>query len=544
MRIRMLTCISNEPIDVSDDALGLPYVRELLRTLRGALEVLGHASSPAGIMATVPIPMPTPATINTNALSIPPPPLIADEFHAYEHEDFGYAQYEHPHAHTEHAHTQHVQHAQVDEGMVARLVEEVERQLGDAGSRIDGIRSGYIHSPSILHALRLASGTLSALQHEHAVYRQQLSHVRAQAHPSCVVGMYIAEQPFPKALSKGQRESVTLRVIPGACVSELLLESIHAECVNASGTASVAIEERTATLVALPSHDGYATHSAVNGSMSVQCGITFTTGTNNKAVAMRLAGMLRCSLINGAATQRPFQSDASEGLVVTTNSNQWDDAGAMLLERFSFRDAMHISVARFANDLQEFFLAGTGQQLHAPVRALSPRDLHYILTLKFGSKSVITHHDYDALWKWFGPGFSKLTHQRHLLPMWKRGLLLGYVSKEHAEQLLAHESDQTFVLRFSNNYAGKICISYRDEAQSEPIRHYLLRDTDMSGNARTLVHFLLEVQRFGIVLELTSNGEARRIAKKDAFANFLGSKKKNALDQKPGYDMNIPGLCE
>jgi len=224
------------------------------------------------------------------------------------------------------------------------------------------------------------------------------------------------------------------------------------------------------------------------------------------------------------------ESDISKPFIVTTNSNQWKDSGEILLKMLAFGDKLQIPVAQFANALQEFFICATGQELSHPVRPLSPSDLHFIMTLKFGNKVVLTSSEYDSLWSWFGPGFTLLTHKRHLLPMWKKGLLHGFISKEEAETILSIEGDKTFLLRFSNNHPGKICISYKN--QDDKIRHYLIKDSDTAGNVKTIVHFLLEVDKISTILQLTDdtdqfgNPKFRRVSKDEAFMSFFSVRRK------------------
>lgn len=67
---------------------------------------------------------------------------------------------------------------------------------------------------------------------------------------------------------------------------------------------------------------------------------------------------------------------------------------------------------------------------------------------------------YDRFWEWFGPGIEKIRHQKNLAPMWVKGFIYGFMAKNDCETLLAKHDEGTFVIRFSDRYAGRFAVAY------------------------------------------------------------------------------------
>lgn len=177
------------------------------------------------------------------------------------------------------------------------------------------------------------------------------------------------------------------------------------------------------------------------------------------------------------------RSSASKPMIITTNSNQWMGTSKILLEVYVFGTEPTVGTLRFFNLLQKFFLIATQQNPTAPARVLSRRDYNYILGFKvqggtdtqFPGMAVVDRKAFADFWSWFGESVTKLTHRRHLLPLWTQGLLLGFLSTEEADQLLRGQPDGTFLVRFSNNYSGELILSYKAEGQAS-VRHYLIQE--------------------------------------------------------------------
>ena len=73
---------------------------------------------------------------------------------------------------------------------------------------------------------------------------------------------------------------------------------------------------------------------------------------------------------------------------------------------------------------------------------------------KFG-KEVLTGHNF-TFWEWFHSMLS-LTHQ-HMEDLWKKGYVMGFVSKAKANCLLLQQPPGTFLLRYSDSKIGGVSI--------------------------------------------------------------------------------------
>lgn len=59
-----------------------------------------------------------------------------------------------------------------------------------------------------------------------------------------------------------------------------------------------------------------------------------------------------------------------------------------------------------------------------------------------------------TFWDWFF-AIMKLTKD-HLLSLWKAGLIVGFINKRNADEILRGSSAGTFLLRFSDSELGRI----------------------------------------------------------------------------------------
>jgi signal transducer and activator of transcription 5B len=72
-------------------------------------------------------------------------------------------------------------------------------------------------------------------------------------------------------------------------------------------------------------------------------------------------------------------------------------------------------------------------------------------------KEVLTGHKF-TFWEWF-QSILALT-QHHMQDLWKKGYVLGFVSKAKVESILRQQPPGTFLLRFSDSRIGGVSISY------------------------------------------------------------------------------------
>ena len=100
--------------------------------------------------------------------------------------------------------------------------------------------------------------------------------------------------------------------------------------------------------------------------------ITFSKGTQMKPVCVQFVlnvdyafvdsrGTTHTATVEGSVPAVQVISGLSKQMIVTTNSNQWMSAGKVLLEMYTFSDESEISLPRFINSLQRFFLTATQQ---------------------------------------------------------------------------------------------------------------------------------------------------------------------------------------
>ena len=122
--------------------------------------------------------------------------------------------------------------------------------------------------------------------------------------------------------------------------------------------------------------------------------------------------------------------------------------------------------------IQTHFLRSTRQDVTKPERPLSLSDLNFLAKWRFGDKTTITKAAYDDFWSWFGLACRRIRHQLPFHSLWMKGLILGLISREDAEQLLRPERVGTFVIRFSETNPGKIVLSYVKEEGR--VSHFLL----------------------------------------------------------------------
>lgn len=142
----------------------------------------------------------------------------------------------------------------------------------------------------------------------------------------------------------------------------------------------------------------------------------------------------------------------------------------------------------FANSIQHYFLKATKQDLEKPIRGLSKRDLSYFHQAFFNSSMSINRKSFQIFWDWFGKVIHKLRYQRHLSSLWVKGLVYGMLSRDGVWRFLQNQPIGTFVIRFSESNAGSIAIGYK--AFDGSIKNYLMKQEDISGNAKSIPDFI------------------------------------------------------
>lgn len=262
--------------------------------------------------------------------------------------------------------------------------------------------------------------------------------------------------------------------------------------------------------------------------------VTIEKGTGKSVAFLRCA----CTVSKVEAL-----SCVSRPIVVTTNEKQWSDALGKILRHqlFTANNVQHLPVNTIANALQDAYLRGTRQTLTDPPRPLSPREFDFIFGKLISMPSIdnfVTEREFQVLWEWLGPIFSKLRHNKQVQELWLQGFVMGLIDKESSERILLKERPGTFLVRFSLQMAGSFAIAYTS-ASGDSVQHYLLKKSDMNVS-RTLASFLMDKDFFQIVLQTvpTFDSEMKwaRFDKSKALEKYVGEPEKNSVE---GYDEKL-----
>lgn len=365
------------------------------------------------------------------------------------------------------------------------------------------------------------------------LYQLELMHyIRPEAIP-CPATIVITDQPFSRSIVKGQMVPLEAQLL---LPSKIDLK--HVGAVEASIAQSSSTPKTKGSKTPYPLLENNTENIDTEG--IVRFHLRFNTGTNKKPVTLKLQvnikhGPLKCH--NTALSQtgvRVVESAPSRPFIITTNSIQWRDSEGILLKMEAFCDLTEVSWPRFANTLHSYYLAATRQNTEYPIRPLSLKDFEYLSRLRFNGAASVSLQAYDAFWEWFGSGLEKIRHQKNLCPLWVKGYLYGLISKPEADKLLLGYEDGTFIIRMSDRFAGKYACAYVYEGQ---VHHSLIRDTDGSGNKRTLVDFLHEIDQVQTILQIHcdfySNIQITKCSKDEILQEFLSEKVEPSIS---GYE--------
>ena len=219
------------------------------------------------------------------------------------------------------------------------------------------------------------------------------------------------------------------------------------------------------------------------GKSSVHMSVRCPTGSSKRPVRLLFSEDSNQSMM-------PVLSDP---VIVVTNSAQWHDAEGILLCNDLFGDYSVIPWERFCNTLQWWVIDATKQKLDSAHRALTVTELAYLgvkacatIDSRNGRIHISAVH-WHSFWSFFGSCMEKLRHQRNLIPMWQRGLILGFGTKEESHRLLSGRPDGSFVIRFSDTFPGVFAADFMFGGTEH---HVLIKDHDASGSKRSVMEFL------------------------------------------------------
>ncbi|GIY78911.1 signal transducer and activator of transcription 5B [Caerostris darwini] len=77
-----------------------------------------------------------------------------------------------------------------------------------------------------------------------------------------------------------------------------------------------------------------------------------------------------------------------------------------------------------------------------------------------------------TFWEWFY-GIMKVTRE-HLSYLWNEGHIMGFVDRQHAEELLLQKCNGTFLLRFSDSVIGGVTIAWVADSQARGSREVFM----------------------------------------------------------------------
>jgi len=188
----------------------------------------------------------------------------------------------------------------------------------------------------------------------------------------------------------------------------------------------------------------------------------------------------------------------------------------------------------FANTIQSYFLKATRQDLDAPVRPLSPHDMHYIHINFFASRTHVDHKSYQRFWEWFGKVLQKLRYQRHWVTLWNLGLIYGFISREAVLAQLAARPVGSFLLRFSETSAGSISIGFKSADMDKSVKNYLVKEDDVTGVRKSLADFIWYASQPIPHINQSNQIKSNPIKSNQIQSNSIQST--NCLINRPKYD--------
>ncbi|PRP87817.1 hypothetical protein PROFUN_04291 [Planoprotostelium fungivorum] len=346
-----------------------------------------------------------------------------------------------------------------------------------------------------------------------------------------VYGLHIIAQPFPDSVKqhKSIDEPLNVRMLSGAKFDTRPACTIRAEIIDSSNQKGPA--QKKSTTSALVENGEKLINEAGVASFN---DLKFPTGTRLKSIRIRFTARFNVSDLRGGIHSVSIESEPTNAIVVKTNENQWHEAEGILLKKTAFGNLNEITWFRFSNWLQRRYLGATKQNSQFPVRPLSTYDFQYIHALKFDNKPIITQKHFDNFWHWFGPLIHKIRYQRHVLALWTRGYICGFLTREEVESVLKNEQIGTFLIRVSER-SDQFAVSYQS---AESVKHYLVKNDDTHGAKRTLPDFLRDYKDFQCILQLSIDRQTnkrilRRCDKESVLKEFYSKK---ASTSSPGYE--------
>ena len=242
--------------------------------------------------------------------------------------------------------------------------------------------------------------------------------------------------------------------------------------------------------------------------------------------------------IRGASTVE-IVSQLSNPIVVITNESQWVEAAGKIIlnEAFATEEGGGKETAPWPyviNVLNTHFLKITRQNPTYPKRGLNRGEIEYLHKKFCDGNQQVSVSQVKGLWNWFGEILRTLRFKRHVGKMWMEGMIYGFITKRACEEILRGEEPGTFIIRFSEQYAGQFAVAYVDADLGEPVKHTLILEEDISAK-KSLPDFLGEKTPFQFLRLLDPvTGGLSTLSKDSVLANLYSKHKRNVNPQS-GY---------
>ncbi|CAL1526056.1 unnamed protein product [Lymnaea stagnalis] len=303
---------------------------------------------------------------------------------------------------------------------------------------------------------------------------------------SLVTSTFIVEHQPPQVLKKDARFGAVVRLLVGGklnvhmnppqvkatIISENQAKDLLRNDVKAKNDTSGDILNNTGTMEYQP-NNGQLSISFRNMQLKK---IKRADKKGSEAVTEEKFCILFQSEFSVGGNELVFQVwTLSLPVVVTVHGNQecnatatvlWDNAFAEP-GRVPFSVPDQVEWSQLADQLNMKFMSHTG-------KGLSETNLQYIASKLFGNKdpgsSTVSWSQFNkdtlsgrsfTFWEWFY-AIQKLTKE-HLKDLWTDEAIIGFVSKNQAQDWLSSKTMGTFLLRFSDSEIGGITIAWTGE---------------------------------------------------------------------------------
>jgi hypothetical protein len=424
---------------------------------------------------------------------------------------------------------------------LVKVQAEYDKQITAASTKLDQLNDTHILPAPDAYRLTRLLDSFQLHSRRLRVLREELFQAQSGQPIKPIAGLVITKQPFPCTVkqSKSVDDPVEVHLLTGSKVELQNMGPVKAELINEDYN-PISKKKNAA-----PAIQNSSEQMDENG-VAVFKRLIFPHGSRVKSVNMRFGQEVT---INGVLVR--LQSDATKPFIVMTNHGQRSTTEGKLLKKHTFFGRTEIPWAAFANAMQLHYIRATKQDPMKPARPLSLKDIEYLHLTKFAGKTTVNQEDYDSFWAWFGTILYKIrNHQKHILPMWIKGLIYGFLSREDADRLLQTPTAEpgSFLIRFSDRCAGQFVVVYVSRTKKEngevgrEVKHYLVKPDDIEKKS-TLPDFLRDCENLWWLLQLVRDQETGVISlrprnKDDILAPYYTRERTQPLPF--GYDNRQP----